>query len=151
MQADLPAPVTFDHLDLQLVTDARHSVPTQIVVDTADGQHRIVDIPPLTDDGTHPNATTPVTVRFPSLTAKAVRVTVTAIRPVTTVPNGGHDPIALPVGIAEVGLPGVQSPPAPAELPSRCVDDLLTVDGRALSFRVSGRVSDALAGRRTSR
>ena len=147
VQADLPAPVTFDHLDLQLVTDARHSVPTQIVVDTADGQQRVVDLPPLSDDGAHPNATTPVTVRFPPLTATAVRITVSAVRPVTTVPNGGHDPIALPVGIAEVGLPGVQSPPAPAELPSRCLDDLLTVDGRALSFRVSGRVSDALAGR----
>ena len=36
-------PVTFDHLDLQVVADGQHSVPTQL--DDAGGESRGVDVP----------------------------------------------------------------------------------------------------------
>ena len=59
----LPAPTTVDHLDLQVVADGRHSVPTQIRVD-AGGQSRTVDLPAIAD-GKRKNATTSVPVTFP--------------------------------------------------------------------------------------
>src|SRR5262249_4669486 len=43
-----PGPVTFDHLDLQVVADGRHSVPTRLRID-ADGQRRTVELPPVQD------------------------------------------------------------------------------------------------------
>ena len=39
-------PVRFDHLDLQLRDDGRHSVPTQLRVSTEDGTTRVVAVPP---------------------------------------------------------------------------------------------------------
>ena len=35
----------------------------------------------------------------------------------------------MPLGIAEVGIPGLQAAPVPADIPSSCRDDLLTLDG----------------------
>ena len=43
-----PQPVTFDHLDLQVVADGKHSVPTQLQID-AGGESRTVDVPAITD------------------------------------------------------------------------------------------------------
>ena len=38
----LSKPVTFDHLDLQLVADGRHTIPTVITVSTQSGSRRVV-------------------------------------------------------------------------------------------------------------
>ena len=54
--------------------------------------------------------------------------------------------IALPVGIAELGIPGVVDPPPPAAIPSSCRNDLLTVDGTPVWLSVSGSSAAALAG-----
>ena len=54
--------------------------------------------------------------------------------------------IALPVGIAELGIPGVVDPPPPAAIPSSCQSDLLSIDGQPVWLSVSGSSSAALAG-----
>ena len=54
--------------------------------------------------------------------------------------------IALPVGIAELGIPGVVDPPPPAAIPSPCRNDLLSIDGQPVWLSVSGSSSAALAG-----
>ena len=101
-----PAPVTFDHLDLQVVADGRHSVPTQIRIDSG-GESRTVDLPPIADQAAQ-NATVSVPLDFAPLTGSTTRVTVTGVRPVTTIEYHENVPITMPVGLAEVGIPGVQ-------------------------------------------
>src|SRR5690606_40604654 len=67
--------ITFDHLDLQLVADGRHSVPTLIEV-AVDGEPVNVAIPPIAD-GTDENHVEAVTVAMPqTLTGSTVRISV---------------------------------------------------------------------------
>ena len=136
--------MTFDHLDLAVVADGRHSVPTQLRID-AGGESRTVDVPPVTD-GADPNATASVPVSFPQLTGNDVRVTITAIRPVTTIEYHENQPIVMPVGIAELGIPGVERAPTPALLPSECRTDLLSVDGAPVAIRLIGDTAKAQSG-----
>jgi len=77
-----PQPVTFDHLDLQLVADGKHSVPTQLQID-AGGESRTVDVPAITD-GTVGDAPVAVPVSCPALTGSDVKITVTQVRPSET-------------------------------------------------------------------
>jgi arabinofuranan 3-O-arabinosyltransferase len=145
MEVDAGQPVTFDHLDLQVVADGRHSVPTRVRID-ADGQTRTVDLPAIGDQPQE-NAAAPVTVSFDPVTAKNVRVTVESVREVSTREYYSNTPIVMPVALAEVGIPGVQRPALADELPGVCRDDLLTIDGAPLPVRVTGSVADASAGR----
>ncbi len=136
--------VTFDHLDLRLVTDGRHSVPTRIRIDGG-GQTRTVTIPALPDVPAD-NATAAAPVTFPALTASEVRVTVEAVRAVTTDEYFTHLPTPLPVAIAELGIPGVRRAPLPATFPADCRADLLTVDGAPLPVRIVGDTTTAVTG-----
>src|SRR5262249_19528500 len=49
----------------------------------------------------------------------------------------------LPVGIAELGIPGVTVPPAGTSVPSVCRTDLLTVDGKPVGLRILGSTQSA--------
>ena len=136
--------VTVDHLDLRLVADGRHSVPTQLRID-AGGQTRTVSVPPVPDQPAE-NATVSASVRFPPLTGADVRVTIAAVRPVGTTEYYTNLPTPLPVAIAELGIPGVQRPPLPAALPADCRSDLVTVDGTPFPVRVVGATAATAAG-----
>jgi len=138
-------PVTFDHLDLEVVADGKHSVPTQLQIE-AGGETRTVDLPTIADTeiGAAPVR---VPVRFDPLTGTDVRVTVTGVRPVTTLEYHEREPITMPVAIAEFGVPGVQRAAVPATLPANCRRDLLTVDGRPVGAQLAGLTAVAAAGR----
>ena len=138
-------PVTFDRLDLAVVHDGRHSVPTQVTIE-AGGQSRVVDVADL-DDVAAPNGTTTVPLTFPALTGDDVRVTITGVRPVETIEYHENRPIVMPVALAEVAIPGVARTTAPAALPPACRNDLLTVDGDPVPVRLVGTTADAVAGR----
>ena len=133
---DLPAPVTIDHLDLAVVADGRHSVPTRLRVE-AGGEAREVDVPPV-PDGHAENAVARASLSFPPLTGNQLRVTVVQARKVMTLDWYSDSPVALPVGLAELGADGVGATPPPATFPDGCRTDLLTVDGRAVGIRVKG-------------
>jgi hypothetical protein len=137
--------VTFDHLDLHVVADGRHSVPTRLRIDAGD-QSRTVDVPPIPDQGQE-NATVSVPVQFEPLTGDTVRVTIEAVREIKTTEYYSNTPIVMPAALAELGLPGVQRAPLPESLPGTCRDDLLTIDGAPVPVRVTGSASDAVAGR----
>jgi arabinofuranan 3-O-arabinosyltransferase len=145
MEVDAGQPVTFDHLDLQVVADGRHSVPTRLRID-ADGQTRTVDFPPIGDQPGD-NATTPATVSFDPVTARNVRVTIESVREVSTREYYSNTPIVMPAALAELGIPGAQRPAVTDALPGTCRDHLLTVDGAPVPIRVTGSVADASAGR----
>jgi arabinofuranan 3-O-arabinosyltransferase len=138
----LPRPISFDHLDLQVVADAEHSVPTEITVSTDSGS-ATVPIPPLADSQVA-GSTVNVPVSFPTLRGQSIRITVDTVRIENTPNYYSQTPIALPIGIAEVGIPGLQAAPAPVNIPSSCRDDLLSVDGTPVWVEVSGTTSSAL-------
>ena len=90
---------------------------------------------------------TTVPLTFPAITGSHFIVTFTAIRPEYAANYYSAGPLALPLGIAEIGFPGgVVSSPTPPELPGNCVSNLLTIDGQPIDVSIVG--SDASARRR---
>lgn len=137
------APVTLDQLDLALVADGDHSVPTRVTVSSDSGEHRTVDLG-ATTDGTDPGHVVRVPVRFPALTGRTIRVTVDDVREQVTPDWFSKGPSTLPVAIAELGEPALEVPPATGRL-SGCRTDLLTIDGRPVAVEVSGTSAAAAA------
>jgi len=142
LEYDVPQPITFDHLALQVVADGRHSVPTSLEISTENGT-RSVHLPSITDRST-PGGTVSVPVSFPAISGRHIRVTVTGVRLERSTNYYSPSPIALPLAIAEVGIPGVQVAPVPAELPGNCQSNLISIDGKPVSVRVVGSTSTAL-------
>ena len=141
----LSQPVTFNHLDLSLVSDGRHSVPTRLTIDAGGGQTRVVDVPPVATVSVE-NGTVAAPVTFPAVTTDHVRVTIDAVRPVNTIEYYSNLPTNLPVAIAELGIPGVQRPAPAATVPNACRSDLVTLDGQPLPVRISGNTAAAVSG-----
>lgn len=139
---NLPAPITFDHLNLEVLADGRHSVPTAITVATEYGSHAVT-LPPIADSSV-PGATVSVPVSFPPLYGAHIRITVDDVRLEDTTNYYSSTPIALPLGIAEIGIPGVRVPPVPATLPGNCQPGLVTIDGQQVYVSVVGSTSAAL-------
>ena len=141
----LAGPTTVDHLDLQVVSDAEHSRPTEITV-TGDSGTETVPLPaiPVTSPA---GSTTSVPVSFPPVTGSNLRIAFTGIDVRNTASFETSLQNALPIAIAEVGVPGLEAAPLPATIPSRCRSDLITIDGKPASVSVSGTTADALAGK----
>jgi hypothetical protein len=144
VEVTTPEPVHVGSLDLRVLADGRHSVPTQVRID-AGGQSRTVDVPPVTDQPTADRAVD-VPLEFEPLTGDTFRFTVTAVRPVSTIEYHENQPIVMPVGIAEVGMPGVVRSPAPSQVPSVCRADLVSFDGDAHGVRLAGSTASAVDG-----
>ncbi len=145
IEVNVPHPVSFDHLNLQVVADGYHSVPTSLSI-SAGGRTVNVKLPPIAD-ARQRNATVSVPVYFPRLTGSHIRVTVTGVRDEHTKDFYSGAPITMPLGIAELGIPGVHEPPDPAQLPGTCTPSLLTIDSKPVWLRVVGSTAAALAGR----
>ncbi len=144
IEIEAPAPVTFDRIDLVVVADGRHTVPTRIRLEPDGADPVSLELPPV-PDGAAENATAPMTVTLPSaITASKVRIVIEATRIVTARDGGGL--AQLPVSLAEVGIPGVTMVAVADSFPAVCRDDLLTIDGRGVGVLVSGSTADALDG-----
>jgi arabinofuranan 3-O-arabinosyltransferase len=139
------APLTFDHLDLQLVDDGHHSVPRRLRL-TVDGADRgVLDVPA---EGRRPGPAGTVAVRVPlpaPVTGTTLRFTIDDYDRHDTDDwyADGHA-ITLPVAIAEIGVPGLHLDPAGPLFDSGCRDDLLEIDGRPVPVRARGPMGDAL-------
>jgi len=143
LQYHFAEPVTFDHVDLQVVADGRHSVPTQVTVSTASGS-ATVPLPPIADSQVA-GAVVDVRVPLPTLHGPDVRLTFGTVRIENTLNYYSQTPIALPIGIATVGIPGAPAAaPLPADVPTSCRSDLLSVDGAPVWVQVTGTTADAL-------
>jgi hypothetical protein len=144
LTVQLPTDMTLDHLDLQVVVDGRHSVPSRLRV-AGDHGSALVDLPRLPRQS-EPDASDRVTVRIPPLETRTITVTILGIRPRRAADSytGGRD--TLPVAIAELGIPGVRVGPVASTLASSCRDDLVQIDGAAVWARVSGATEAALSG-----
>jgi hypothetical protein len=145
LDVKLPAPITFDHEDLTVVADGRHSVPTRLRILTETGAERVVTVPDIAD-ASREGATQTVRLSFPAVTGSHVRIVIDAIRRVTALPGDPGPGATLPVSIAEAGVPGVPRPATPATVPGGCRDDLVRVDGSPVSVRLAGTPADARSG-----
>lgn len=139
-----PEPTTIDRLDLRLVADGRHSVPTRLEIRSDDGSARHVTVPARANRP-EPSATVFAPVTFGPLTGSVFRVTIEAVRPVLTREYDCGCDVETPAAIAELGMPALAPVTVPARVPDGCRADLLTVDGHAVPLRVSGRTADAVA------
>jgi len=143
IEIEVPEETTIDRLDLRLVADGRHSVPTRIRIESGDEQ-RLVDIAPIADLP-EPDATVLQTVDVEPITGRTFRFVIDDVREVTTIDWFGRQPVATPVGIAELGIPGVQVAPRPSRIDTGCRDDLVQLDGRPLPARITGSTDEALS------
>jgi arabinofuranan 3-O-arabinosyltransferase len=143
LQYDLPAPLTFDHLDLQIAADGQHSVPTVLTV-SAGAKSTTVALPTIADSPV-PGSVADVRVSLPEMTGRSIRIAMVAVRVENTPNYYSKTPIAMPLGIAEVGIPGLHAASPPATIPTSCRGDLVTVDGAPLWVSVAGSTSTALA------
>ena len=141
----LSRPVTFDHLDLRVVADGRHSLPTSVTVSTPSGS-RVVSLPDIAAGAGRPQGSvTAVPLTFPALTGSDVRITIDSVRPHTFLDYLSNATNTDPVALAEVGIPGVAPMVTPASVPTRCYPDLVAVDGHQVDVEVSGSATTALA------
>ncbi len=128
-------------MHLQVVADGRHSIPTSIELQVDDSV-RDLTLPPITNRAAE-NATATVQLHFPAMTGRRIRVTITGIRPQLATRESTFDTVVAPVGIADLGIPGLRMASAPAELPGVCRSDLLTIDGHVVPVRVTGAADHA--------
>jgi arabinofuranan 3-O-arabinosyltransferase len=152
---DLSHPVALDHLSMQVIADGRHSVPTSMTITATDApgsaagssasQTRTITLPPIADS-TVPGAVTSVPVTFPALVGSQFVITFTGVRDEYAANYYSAGPLALPLGVAEIGMPGVQSPATPARLPGTCVSNLLSIDGHPIDVALVGSTQNALNG-----
>ncbi|MHB1487863.1 MAG: alpha-(1-_3)-arabinofuranosyltransferase domain-containing protein [Acidimicrobiales bacterium] len=142
LKYDLSRTVSFNHLNLAVLADGQHSVPTRITISTESGS-ATVDVPAVTDAKT-PGTVAAAPVNFPTLTGRHIKVTIDGVRPVTTLDYYSDRRITLPVGVAEIGLPGVATRALPASIPALCRSDLLSIDGSPIDISVSGSSTQAL-------
>ena len=84
---------------------------------TADNQSTNVALPPLADSPV-PGSVVNVPVSFPALTGANIRITVDTARLENTPNYYSQQPIAMPLGIAEVGIPGLHAAPLPEDIPT---------------------------------
>jgi arabinofuranan 3-O-arabinosyltransferase len=149
IQYYLSKPIAFDHLDLQVLNDGRHSLPSSITVSTPSASETVSVPVPAVGYGRAANSTTTIPLDFPALTGSEVKITINSVRAVRALDYyatyAGITDI-LPVGIAELGLPGVVQPATPVRVPPVCTAGLLSIDGRPIDVEVTGKTTDALAG-----
>ena len=138
---EFPRPTYIDALDLTIVTDERHSVPTVLELSTPDGTSRRLTLPDLaTTAGL--DSTTSVTIPVEPFVTTDLEVRILETRDRPTQEYFSRRDHALPLSIVELGLP-VGVGPLPAAVPEICRTGLLTLDGTDVPLRLRGSVAVA--------
>ncbi len=135
----------FSRIELDVVADARHSLPRVVTV-SVDGE--VADrlaLPPIERGplGTVRHVELPLER---SVTGRTIRLTVEEAKAAKTNDWYTDKDIALPIAIAEVGIPGLEVIERATSIDAECRDDLLSIDGDPVPVRVTGPVAGALAG-----
>ncbi len=100
LEYQFDGPRTLDHLDLSVVADGEHSVPTRVKVIADGGTERDLTLPAISD---HTGVRT-VHLPMTPLQGTTFRIVFDTVRPVTTIDWFTTTPIAMPLSIAEVGI-----------------------------------------------
>jgi hypothetical protein len=143
-QADMGTPTKVDAVDVDLVADAHHSLPTRIGVSVDGSAVETVAVPALERGSL--GTTRHVHIPLPRpLRGNHVRLSFASAHPRRTTDWYTASPVALPVAVAEVHLPGVRPDAFPATVDTGCRSDLLTIDGRPAPIRLTGASAGAVA------
>ncbi len=135
-------PFTIDSLDVELVTDPHHSVPSEIEVQVDGGETIRLDVPDIADSDELGATTTLELPLGTTLTGNTFRMSFPEIDVRWTTDWYSGEELEMPIAVAEVDLGDVVVPPA-VGLDGEC-RDLVDVDGQPISVRVEGAVDDAL-------
>lgn len=135
---------TVDHLDLALVADERHSVPTKLVIRNGEGERRVVTLTVPVDQAV-PNGTVATTAAFAPLTGDRLDIRIAKVRPVLTREYDCGCDVQTPAAIAELGVPNLAAVIPPASMPSTCRTDLLVLDGQSVPAKLVGTTAAAVA------
>ncbi len=138
-------PHTFEGFNFEVVADGRHSVPTRLRVSVDDQVVTEADLGPI-EDQPDVGATTVVPVRFDPVLGRTLTVEVIEAREVTSIDWTAGKPLAHPVAVAELGIPGILIGPPPDTFDTGCRDDILRVGTRPVAVRITGNTAQALAG-----
>ena len=65
------------------------------------------------------------------------------VRRITNNDYYSESPVVRPIGVAELGIPGVRTVSSPTRLSAACRTGLLEVDGRPVGLRITGSTKDA--------
>lgn len=142
---DLSQPVTFDHLDLAVVADGKHSIPTRVTVSTPSGSESVA-LPHIDPGAGRPQGSvTPVALHFPALSGSSIKLTIDAVDPHNFLDYLSEHTNTDPVGLAEIQIPGVDTLTTPPTIPTRCYSNLVTIDGHSVDIAISGTTAEALA------
>lgn len=134
----LTTPVTAASLDLDVVADGRHSLPTAFRLVADGGAPITLAVPPVASPAADGSGIASLHLALPApVTASRWRIEVAGVDIRSTTDWSTLLPFTLPLGIAEIHLPGVPERPD-TEVDTGCRDDLLTVDGIPLPIRISG-------------
>ena len=145
IEIDVGARVRVDVLDLEMVADPYHSLISEVAVTTDTGQSTTARIPEI-ESATERGHVVPVQVKLDKpVTGTRFKIEIRGVRDVLTTEWYSVLAVPTPVAIAEVGLGAASATAGRARgrIPSPCRDDLLEVDGRAVSIRVSGAAAAA--------
>jgi arabinofuranan 3-O-arabinosyltransferase len=139
-------PHTVDHLDLSVVADGRHSVPTKLHLEVDGQPSAALTVPPIAD-GTVPGAVTTVSLPLPGpITASRLRIVIDGVRAIQTPDWSTRVLRTMPVALAELGVPALERPVPTGAFSTGCRTDLLVVDGAPIPVEATGTVADAIAG-----
>ncbi len=142
LDLELPAPVSLTALDLDVVADGRHSLPSAFRLIADGGTPIELDVPRITSPAPDGTGVVHLHLLLPAETTAAHwRLEVAGVDTRSTTDWSTLLPFTLPLGIAEIQLPGVPARPA-ADVDTGCRDDLLTVDGTAVGLRITGDPTD---------
>lgn len=134
-----------DQVELQVVADARHSLPTQVELSVDGGEPIPLELPEIAP-GTELGHVETVTVDLPDeVTGSSFRLILAGVDERTTTDWYSGQPTVLPVALAEVGLGAFAVERPDGELDAGCRDDLLEVDGEPVPLSIQGTVEEALS------
>jgi arabinofuranan 3-O-arabinosyltransferase len=145
VQIHSATPTTLSKLNLQIIADGKHSVPTTIELEVDGGkQKRLLHLPAIADQKAA-DSTVSAPVSFAPVTGTTFRFVIVGERRETTTDYFTHEPLEVPVAIAELGAPGLKVAAANASLPSTCRTDLLKIDGQPVGVQIGGATTAAIA------
>ncbi len=144
-------PRSVDGLQMQVVADEKHSVPTKVSLSVDGGPPRSVELDPVPSPfpvGTQQprGATQTLTVPTGPVEGTTFTLTIDEIDEITSPDWFSKAPVVLPVAIVESGLPVVERPDPSTMLDDACRDDLVRIDDRPVPVRLVGTVGTAGAG-----
>jgi arabinofuranan 3-O-arabinosyltransferase len=144
LQISSKTPVTLGTLNLKVIADGKHSVPTKLQL-IVDGKPARTLTLPAVQDGKATDNVVSAPVSFAPVTGKTFRLVVTGERREDTEDYFNHGPLELPVAIAELGAADLHVAQPDASLPSDCRTDLLTIDGKPVGLQIGGSSTAAVA------